>query len=436
MIRGRRDRMIVALFEDESYENFLPITYTRPVFECRSGMFTFLERVQIVYPETRILLFTRDYLAPTLKKRVSNPVNDPSLIDEDVLLINGTIIVDKQVKQLIGKKLDKDVAVKQNGRIALAHLSEKVASKYGEELLKPFIDKTSEKITKECKLLEAANLSLLTYPWDLVNKNAELIREDFSILGMKECEGTIDDRVAIYGDRKNVHVGKGSFVEAYVTLDARDGPIYIGEETVVHSGSRVSGPAYIGNKTIIATGLIREGSNIGHVCRVGGELEETIIQGYTNKYHTGFIGHAYIGEWVNLGAATTNSDLKNTYGNVQVMTRGEKVDTSQMKVGCFIGDYVKTSIGTHIYTGRKIGLASHLHGFVTEDVPSFTIWAKSLGAKPVELYLQSVIETQRRAMSRRGVKQTSEDIELLKKLFEITAEERETAGVAKQKFEL
>jgi UDP-N-acetylglucosamine diphosphorylase/glucosamine-1-phosphate N-acetyltransferase len=373
---------------------------------------------------------------PALEKRVSNPVNDPSLIDEDVLLINGTLLLDWQVKKLIEKKVDADVVVKQNGRIALAHLSEKNARKHGEELLKPLTNRASEKIMKECKVLESADLSLLTYPWDLVNKNAELIKEDFLALSGKECEGTIDDRVAVYGDRKNVYVGKGSFVEAYVTLDARDGPIYIGEETVVHSGSRVSGPTYIGNKTIIATGLIREGSNIGHVCRVGGELEETIIQGYTNKYHTGFIGHAYIGEWVNMGAATTNSDLKNTYGNVQVMTRGRKVDTGQVKVGCFIGDYVKTSIGTHIYTGRKIGLASHLHGFITEDVPSFTILAKSLGAKPVELYLQSVIETQKRAMSRRGVKQTSEDIELLKRLFEITAKEREAAGVLKRKFEL
>jgi len=169
---------------------------------------------------------------------------------------------------------------------------------------------------------------------------------------------------------------------------------------------------------------------------VGGELEETIVQGYTNKYHTGFIGHAYIGEWVNLGAATTNSDLKNTYGTVQVVTGGKKVDTGQIKVGCFIGDHAKTSIGTQIYTGRMIGVASHVHGFVTEDVPSFTIWAKSLGAKSVELELESAIKTQERVLSRRGVKQTSEDVKLMRKLFEITAQKRERAGVVKGKFML
>jgi len=139
---------------------------------------------------------------------------------------------------------------------------------------------------------------------------------------------------------------------------------------------------------------------------------------------------------VNIGAATTNSDLKNTYGTVQVLTRGRNLDTGLTRVGCFIGDHAKTSVGTQIYTGKKIGVASHVHGFVTRDVPSFTIWSESFGSKPVELYLQSAIETQKRVLSRRGVKQTREDVELLKRLFEITAQERKKAGVVKEKFVL
>jgi len=428
--------MIVALFEDEIYANFLPLTYTRPVFECRSGMFSFLERAQRMFSESSFLLFTRDYLVPTFRRRVSCPVNEPNSIDDDVLLINGTLIVNEEVKRLIEKKLGRNVLITQEGRMALAHLGERVARKHGEELCKPVTRFASEKLSRECKTLEASNLHLFTYPWDLVNSNAELIEEDYSGLGKKGCEGTMDDRVIVYGDEEKVYVGEGSFVEGSVTMDAREGPIYIGSETAVHAGSRISGPTYIGDKTIITSGLIREGCSVGHVCRVGGELEETVVQGYTNKYHTGFIGHAYIGEWVNLGAATTNSDLKDTYGTVQVVTGGKKVDTGQMKVGCFIGDHAKTSIGTQIYTGRKIGVASHVHGFVTGDVPSFTIWAKSLGAKSVELELESAIKTQERVLSRRGVKQTREDVELLKKLFEITAGEREEAGVVKERFVL
>ncbi len=428
--------MIVALFEDEVYANFLPLIYTRPVFECRSGMFSFLERVQRMFSKSNFLLFVRDYLVPTFTRRVSCPVNEPNSIDDDVLLINGTLILNEEAKRLIEKKLGKNVLIMQQGRIALAHLGERVARKHGKELCKPITRGASEKLVRECKTLESSSLRLLAYPWDLINSNAELIEDDYSKLGKKGFEGRIDDRVTVYGDEEKVYVGEGSFVEASVTLDAGDGPIYIGSETVVHAGSRITGPTCIGDKTVITSGLIREGCSIGHVCRVGGELEETIVQGYSNKYHTGFIGHAYIGEWVNLGAATTNSDLKNTYGTVQVMTKRKKVDTGQKKIGCFIGDHAKTSIGTQIYTGRIIGVASHVHGFVTEDVPSFTIWAKSIGAKSVELELESAIKTQDRVLSRRGVKQTKEDKELLRKLFEITAQEREEAGVVKQRFVL
>ena len=428
--------MIVALFEDESYDNFLPLTYTRPVFECRSGMFTMLERAQRLYQKSKFLLFARNYIVPTLKKRVSHPVNEPDFIDDDILLINGAFVMDAKAKQLIEKNLGKNVLMMQKGRIALAHLSEDAARDCGEELCGPLTRLTVKKLMEKNKTLEASSLPLLTYPWDLVNKNAELIKEDYSIMVKKENEGTIDGKATVYGNEENVYVGKRSIVEAHVTLDARDGPIFIGDETVVHAGSRISGPTYIGDKTIIPSGLIREGCSIGRVCRVGGELEETIIQGYTNKYHTGFIGHAYIGEWVNIGAATTNSDLKNTYGTVQVKTRGKSVNTGTTKVGCFIGDHAKTSIGTQIYTGKKIGVASQVHGFITKDVPSFTIWSESLGSKPVELYLQSVIDTQKRVLSRRGVEQTREDIELLKKLFQITTQERKKAGVVKERFVL
>jgi len=426
--------MITALFEDEDYKNFLPLTYTRPVFECRSGMFTFLERVQKTYTESRILLFAREYLTPTLKKRVPYSMNKPRQVDDHLLLVNGSLIIDDAVRKLAEKKPAKNVLMLQNNRLAMGLLSEEIAKKHADELCQPITKVFVKKLSKECKTLTATNLPLMNYPWDLIDQNADLLKKDYAEVGKRESEGVLDERAVVYGDKRNVFIGKGSFVEAFVLLDAREGPVFVGNETVIHSGSRITGPSYIGDKVIVASGLIREGCSIGRVCRVGGEVEETIIQGYSNKYHTGFIGHAYVGEWVNLGAATTNSDLKNTYGTVKVEIEKKRVDTESMKVGCFIGDHVKTSIGTQIYTGKKIGVAAHVHGFVTDDVSSFTIWGKSLGAKNVELSLQSAIETQKRAFSRRGVKQTREDITLLEKLFKITAKERKEADVHKGKF--
>jgi UDP-N-acetylglucosamine diphosphorylase/glucosamine-1-phosphate N-acetyltransferase len=371
-----------------------------------------------------------------MKKRFSLIVNDPKAIDDDILLINGALILEEETKHFIEKKQVLNTLYMQNERLAYAHLSKDTAREHANELCKPLTSQTIKKLGRKCTQIESKNLPLLAYPWDFITHNAELIKEDYTALGNKQSEGTIDAKAAVYGKETDLYVGRGSFIEAHVTLDVRDGPIYIGDDTKIHAGSRITGPTYIGDKVIIPTGLIREGCTIGPVCRIGGELEETIIQGYTNKYHLGFIGHAYIGEWVNMGAATTNSDLKNTYGTVQVATNGRNVDTGSTKVGCFIADHAKTSIGTQIYTGKKIGVASQAHGFITKDIPSFTIWPQSLGAKPVELYLKSAIETQKRAMSRRNVQQTKEDAELLKKLFELTANERKKAGVVKKKFAL
>jgi len=428
--------LIVALFEDENYSNFLPLTYTRPVFMLRSGMLTAMERAEKVFSHSRMFLFTRDYLVPTLKRRLKHPINVSDRIDEELLLINGSLILNQQTNQLIEKKLKPNVAVTQNGRLTIALLSQNTAEQIERILLKPMKKSDVKRILKKCKVLKSDRLSLMNYPWDLIDNCSQLIANDFTLLHEEEKAPTIDERALVYGEKSNLHVGEGSFIEAFATLDARAGPIYIGRNSVVQSGSRITGPACIGDETIIASALIRGGCSIGSVCRVGGELEETIVHGYVNKQHLGYFGHAYIGEWVNIGAGTTNSNLKNTYGTIKVNVTGKEVDTDRTKVGCFIGDHAKTSIGTQIYTGKKIGIASHVHGFVTEDVPSFTVWAKSLGAEPTEIYLKSVVETQKRVFARRGVKQTKEDIELLKKLFTFSTQERRKARVVKRKFAL
>jgi UDP-N-acetylglucosamine diphosphorylase/glucosamine-1-phosphate N-acetyltransferase len=428
--------MLVCLFEDEYFENFLPLTYTKPLFELKSGIFSIRERVQRIFQDYPLILSTRDYLTSSFRWKTSNPINNPDAIDDDIILVNGGLIVEKQTRQLVQMKLGKNVAMLQNDRVILAHLSEEFAKKHAEAFCTYVDQRKLRKIVKKCKILKTQNMLLMRYPWDLINNCAELLRKDFELLYKKDSEGTLDKKAVIYGDESNLYLGEKSFVEAFTVLDVRNGPIYIGKQAVVHSGSRITGPAYIGDETIVASGLIRGGCHIGKVCRVGGELDATILHDYTNKYHTGYLGHSYIGEWVNIGAATTNSNLKNTYGTVKVTIKGKEIDTHLVKIGCFIGDHAKTSIGTQIYTGKKIGVASHVHGFVTEDVPSFTLWAKSLGAKPTELYLKSVIETQNRVFARRGIKQTSEDIELLKKLFRLTAHERRKAGVVKGKFEL
>lgn len=430
--------MHLGIFEDVDYVNFLPLTYTRPVCELIVGMKSIRERIADSFQHEKRFIFTRSYLAPTIKGRVKDfYVNIPEGVDDDILLINGRLVADPRALRIVEGRVKLNTIGLKDGDVALAYLKAEAFHDFGELLTKPVNSKDIvEALKGKVEAINLADLRLLRYPWEIIDINAEMIREDFEAYKGRPSEGEVDDRAAIYGDRRMVFIGKGSFIEAYTTLDAREGPIFIGNNSYIQTLTRITGPTYIGDNTIIFGAQIREGCSIGNVCRVGGEVEETVIQSFSNKRHVGFIGHSYIGEWVNMGAGTENSDLKNTYGEVKVTIGGRKINTGRIFIGCFIGDHVKTSIGAHIFTGKKIGLCSSIIGFITDDVPSFTIWAKSLGAPPTELLLESAIETQRRMFARRKVQQTKEDRELLRKLFEITEEERKHAGVVKQRFEM
>ncbi len=164
--------MIVSLFEDETFETFLPLTYTKPVFKLKSGIFSFLERIQKVFPDYPLLLLTRDDLIPTLKQREIHLISDPEAIDDDLILVHDTLVVGKQTRQLIQSKLGKNVAMTQNGRVILTHLSKEVAEKHAETLCKPITQRQLKKIVKECKILKVQKMPLMMYPWDLVNNCA------------------------------------------------------------------------------------------------------------------------------------------------------------------------------------------------------------------------------------------------------------------------
>jgi UDP-N-acetylglucosamine diphosphorylase/glucosamine-1-phosphate N-acetyltransferase len=214
-------------------------------------------------------------------------------------------------------------------------------------------------------------------------------------------------------------------VQPFVCIDTTGGPVTIDEGAVVNPDTRIEGPAYIGRDTVLVGGKIREGCSIGPVCRVGGEVEESIIHGYSNKYHDGFLGHAYVCEWVNLGALTTNSDLKNDYSTVEVHLRGELVDTGDTKVGSFIGDHTKTSIGTILNTGAVVGCMSNVitgGGMTPKFIPSFTMF---LDNKMFKMPFKKTIEAARVAMSRRKRELSDAELELLEATRQLTKAERD-----------
>jgi carbonic anhydrase/acetyltransferase-like protein (isoleucine patch superfamily) len=234
--------------------------------------------------------------------------------------------------------------------------------------------------------------------WDTMAANPEILAwdaEDF------EGGGTFRgvDPSVLLGD--DLRLGEDVAIGPFVVLDAREGPIVLDRGAIVEPHAVLRGPLYVGPESRILGGEVGHGTSIGPRCKVRGEVEQTVFQGFANKAHDGFVGHSFVGEWANLGASTVTSDLKNTYGPVRVGGPEGRVDTGLLKVGAFLGDHVRTGIGTRLTTGARIGAGSHLFGGGVSPpyLPDFS-WDD--GAERVRVRLDAFLATAETAMRRRG----------------------------------
>jgi len=404
--------MKLVIFEDDQFDRFLPIAWVRGVFELKNGATTLAQKIERAAGRKADALIVRDYVAPVLRHRSgSAAVNDLSKCSGDeVLFVNARVIgTEFKVPATPG------------------------AAWKGEQLA---VWRTKDNVTgiqDYASLAAAAGKAprseftggWFEWIWDVMLSNPEHIKKDFVAAGKSGIEGTMHERAVVFGPRDQVYIGKGAEIHPFVCIDTRNGPVTLEEGVEVHPFTRIEGPCYVGAKSILLGAKIREGTSIGPMCRVGGEVEESIIHGYSNKYHDGFLGHAYVGEWVNLGALTTNSDLKNDYSTVSLMMGGKTIDTGSTKVGSFIGDHVKTSICTLLNTGTVVGTASILVATgapLPKYIPAFAWFLNGVVSKGFGL--NAIVDTARTAMGRRKVTMTPEDEALLRKVFELTAEER------------
>jgi UDP-N-acetylglucosamine diphosphorylase / glucose-1-phosphate thymidylyltransferase / UDP-N-acetylgalactosamine diphosphorylase / glucosamine-1-phosphate N-acetyltransferase / galactosamine-1-phosphate N-acetyltransferase len=240
--------------------------------------------------------------------------------------------------------------------------------------------------------------------WDLVSANAgQLVRDHEAAAGSASAEAaaaTPDGFEALAFSPGSLRLGRNVVVEPNVVLDFSEGPIRLDDDVTVRAFTRLAGPAYVGPGSTLLGGPY-SGISIGPVCKVHGEMEETVVLGYSNKAHDGFLGHAYLGRWVNLGAMTTNSDLKNNYGRIRMWTPGGDADTGLMKLGCLLGDHVKTGIGALLNTGTVVGAGSNLWGteLPPKYVPPFS-WGS--GSELVAYDADRFLEVAETVMGRRG----------------------------------
>lgn len=423
------------IFEDNKFSHFYPLTYNRPVYELWCGISKIREKIASYFPNLEITLLCRDFLAPVLAEKTKGcgiKVNDFEVADADeVFLVNGRVLPDENFKKEIPEK---EALLFHNENLVLGKISGNKFKKNSEGF-KHLFSSSKIKHLKESLEVQITKLDLLNYLWEIVGQstsdtlNACEIKKDFERLkpelDFKNMfkHNQVDGQAVIYNLDK-VYIGKKVEIEAFCLLNAQKGPIYIDDGAKILAHTRIEGPCYIGKDSHIVGGKVREGCSIGPNCRIGGEIEETVFLGYSNKYHEGFMGHSYIGEWVNLGSGTHNSDLKNNYGSIKVASAGKELDTKLSKVGCFVGDHVKTGIGTLLSTGICIGLGSNLFGggmFAQKFIPAF-VWGDNQAIQ--QYHWEKFIQTAQTVMERRKVSLSSAEKELLQRIYELTLSDR------------
>jgi UDP-N-acetylglucosamine diphosphorylase/glucosamine-1-phosphate N-acetyltransferase len=385
--------MNICIYEDDRVGRLDPLTLTHPAFDLWCGTSSLLDRQRRYFAATQVGAMVRPALAELCQARhaAHMAVNDPAwLAEEAQVLVNARWLPpagrapDLRAPQvaLVGDQVA--YVVRPPGLADCA--PETVASRV--------------RLWKQTLPQHAVGGAMIDYAWDLVGHNGEAVWQDWAWRRADAWGGAAP--AAVVGPAERALVHPSATVEPMVVLDTRPGPIIIDGGAVVQAFSRLEGPCYVGPHTWVVGAKVR-GSSFGPHCRLGGEVEASIVQGYSNKYHDGFLGHSYLGEWVNLGAGTQTSDLRNDYGPVEVTVDGERVVTGQTKVGAFVGDHTKSGIGTLLNTGTVVGAFAQLlptGSYLPRVVPSFCqVWRGQLRERTD---LRQLLGTAAAVLRRRG----------------------------------
>ncbi len=345
----------IYVFEDSQVERLFPLAYVRSPCELRTGAFTLLERLQRNLPGPIAGLLTRSFLAESLRRRCPDLPINPALSTRDgILLVNARWLLLRPDDAL--QTPSPDTAALSQGSIVWAHLSPELAGRIDLSTLQE--PATLESIVARAQRI-SSNATLINRPWDLLEHQTASILQDFATLGPAAPQNPTPGAHLL--NPAQIHIAPNARIWPGAVLDAQNGPIIIGECGEIRANCVITGPAVIGAHAMIRNVAdIRENTTIGPGCRVGGEINASIFLGNSNKQHHGFIGNSIIAEWVNLGAGTTTSNVKNTYGTVKVPLQGTDETTGRQFMGSIIADHAKLGIGTYLSTGSVVGFGSHV----------------------------------------------------------------------------
>ncbi|HEY1038005.1 MAG TPA: GlmU family protein [Bacteroidia bacterium] len=394
--------MNYILFDDHSRIDLLPFTFTRPVADIRIGILTIREKWEN-HLKAKTSYQTSDYLAKKYVRIFHEKKNN--------IWINGKVCPNPTLLKEIKALGDHQVLMYNKTVVAANTGTERIFNPEKSNSRFTFKESSSQPI-------------VVKYIWDIFSKNAEAIKEDFDLLTKGRKSQPLSKSNKVIGKGK-VFLEKGASVEGAI-FNTTNGNIYIGKDAVVMEGSLIRGPFALCEHAEVKMGAkIYGATTFGPYCKVGGEVNNSVIFGYSNKAHDGFLGNSVIGEWCNLGADTNNSNLKNNYGNVKLWNYGlqELVDTGLQFCGLFMGDHSKCGINTMFNTGTVVGVNVNIYG---ADFPIHFIRSFSWGGAEefVDYRLDKALQVAEKVMSRRNIPLTELDKNILGHIYKLSKETR------------
>jgi UDP-N-acetylglucosamine diphosphorylase/glucosamine-1-phosphate N-acetyltransferase len=342
--------MRLCIFEDAAVQFLEPLTWTRPAWSLWCGAASLGERQKRILAADEMGALVRPELADLCKLAYPQlAINDATYLQsDDLVLANARWLAPDKARIDMSRPhvglVDDQIAYVALPRASLVHSPPDVVPGWLDDC-------------RQALPAQEAGGSMIDFLWDLVDRNAETLVRDWD--WFHESRVAKHQEATVLGPADKLVVAEGAVLEPFVVADTRRGPVLIDHGAVIHSFGKLEGPCYVGTDTHIVGAKLRAGT-IGPHCRIGGEVEASIVQGYSNKYHDGFLGHSYIGQWVNLAAGTQTSDLRNDYGRIRLTVAGRRIDSGRTKIGSFIGDHSKTGLGVLLNTGSVIGAFSNL----------------------------------------------------------------------------
>lgn len=392
--------MNYILFDDASRNHLLPFTFLRPIADIRIGILTIREKWEH-YLHAKTSTLTEGYLT---KKY-------PIVQDDINILINGSILPDEELVKSVMDLQQNQVLVSEETIIAMAVTAKDMKK------LNLDTDSVTESIFYKSPLLKLNSL------WDIFQKNDVALREDFKLLTQNKTSRILSKTNKLIGDE--IYIEKGAKVECAI-INASTGPVYIGQNAEIMEGSMIRGPFALCHDAQVKMGAkIYGATTIGPHSRVGGEINNSVFFGCSNKAHDGFLGNSVIAEWCNIGADTNNSNLKNNYEEVKLWNYANKrfEPTGLQFVGLFMGDHSKCGINTMFNTGTVVGVNASIFGagFPRNFIPSFS-WGGANGFSTYEF--KKAIAVAERVYARRNMELTSDEKDILKYVYNMTLEFR------------